>query len=220
MRYQCLIFDHDDTVVNSTATIHWPCFVEYLGLRRPGMSCSLEKYFLRNFDPGFLVMCREDYGMSEEELQDETRYWQGYVKNHIPTAYPGIREIMERQKAAGGLVCVISHSFDYNIRRDYEANGLPAPDAVYGWEVPPERRKPMPWSLQEIMRDFDLRPEDVLMIDDLKPGYDMARACGVDFAAVGWSNDIPEIERFMRANCRYYFKTVQELDAFLKEEAE
>ncbi len=220
MRYQCLIFDHDDTVVNSTATIHWPCFVEYLGLRRPGMSCSLEKYFLRNFDPGFLVMCREDYGMSEEELQDETRYWQGYVKNHIPTAYPGIREIMERQKAAGGLVCVISHSFDYNIRRDYEANGLPAPDAVYGWEVPPERRKPMPWSLQEIMRDFDLQPEDVLMIDDLKPGYDMARACGVDFAAVGWSNDIPEIERFMRANCRYYFKTVQELDAFLKEEAE
>ncbi len=220
MRYQCLIFDHDDTVVNSTATIHWPCFVEYLGLRRPGMSCSLEKYFLRNFDPGFLVMCREDYGMSEDELQDETRYWQGYVKNHIPTAYPGIREIMERQKAAGGLVCVISHSFDYNIRRDYEANGLPAPDAVYGWEVPPERRKPMPWSLQEIMRDFDLRPEDVLMIDDLKPGYDMARACGVDFAAVGWSNDIPEIERFMRANCRYYFKTVQELDAFLKEEAE
>lgn len=220
MRYQCLIFDHDDTVVNSTATIHWPCFVEYLALRRPGMSCSLEKYFLRNFDPGFLVMCREDYGMSEDELQDETRYWQGYVKNHIPTAYPGIREIMERQKAAGGLVCVISHSFDYNIRRDYEANGLPVPDAVYGWEVPPERRKPMPWSLQEIMRDFDLRPEDVLMIDDLKPGYDMARACGVDFAAVGWSNDIPEIERFMRANCRYYFKTVQELDAFLKEEAE
>ena len=57
------------------------------------------------------------------------------------------------------------------------------------------------------------------MIDDLKPGYDMARACGVDFAAVGWANDIPEIERFMRGNCRFYFKRVEELAAFLKEES-
>jgi len=37
----------------------------------------------------------------------------------------------------------------------------------------------------------------------------------VDFAGVGWSNDIPEIEAFMRANCSMYFKTVDELAAFL-----
>ena len=217
MRYKCLIFDHDDTVVNSTATIHHPCFEEYLALRRPGMSCSLEKYFLRNFDPGFIGMCREDYGMDEEDLADETRFWQAYVKNHIPTAYPGVRGLMERQKAEGGLVCVVSHSFDFNIRRDYRENGLPEPDAVFGWEQPLERRKPMPWPLEEIMRRFDLPPSELLVIDDLKPGYDMAAACGVDFAAVGWSNDIPDIERFMRINCRYYFKTVAELAAFLEE---
>ena len=218
MRYKCLVFDHDDTVVNSTATIHWPCFVDYLALRRPGMSCSLENYFVRNFEPGFIEMCREDYGLSDEDLKDETLFWQDYVRSHVPAAYPGIRGIMERQKEAGGMVCVVSHSFDFNIRRDYEANGLPAPDAVFGWEQPLEQRKPNPWPLEEIMRRFGLRPEELLMVDDLKPGYDMARACGVDFAAVGWSNDIPEIERFMRANCRNYFKTVPELAAFLEEE--
>lgn len=217
MRYKCLVFDHDDTVVNSTATIHHPCFVDYLALRRPGMSCSLEKYFIKNFDPGFIAMCREDYGLSDEDLEDETLFWQTYVKDHIPAAYPGIREIMQRQKAEGGLVCVVSHSFDFNIRRDYRENGLPEPDAVFGWELPLEQRKPMPFPLQEIMRRFSLRPEELLMIDDLKPGYDMARACGVDFAAVGWANDIPEIERFMRGNCRFYFKRVEELAAFLKE---
>lgn len=218
MKYRCLVFDHDDTVVNSTATIHHPCFEAYLREFFPGRSCSLEEYFLKNFDPGFIPMCKEEYGLTDEDLQVEYRYWQDYVKSRIPTAYPGLRELMEQHRAGGGLLTVISHSTAWNIRRDYKANGLPEPDLVYGWEQPPERRKPNPWPLEEILRRFDLRPGEVLMIDDLKPGYDMARAVGVDFAAVGWANDIPRIESFMRANCRLYFKTVAELAAFLEGE--
>ena len=215
MKYKCLVFDHDDTVVNSTATIHHPCFVEFLREFYPGETISLEEYFLVNFDPGFIPICRERYGMTDDDLARETRYWQNYVKSHLPAAYPGIREIMERQKAAGGLICVVSHSFDYNIRRDYEANGLPAPDAVYGWERPEQERKPNPFPLEDIMRRFDLKPGELLMIDDLKPGYDMARAAGTDFAAVGWAYNIPEIESFMRQSCPRYFKKVEDLAAWL-----
>lgn len=217
MIYKCLVLDHDDTVVNSTATIHHPCFQEYLNLRYPGKACSLEKYFLRNFEPGFIPMCREDYGMGDAELEDETAFWLEYVEHHIPSVYPGMREIMERHKAEGGLICVVSHSFEDNILRDYRANSLPEPDAVFGWGQPVERRKPNTWPLEEIMRRFSLRRSELLMIDDLKPGYDMAVACGVDFAGAGWSNDIPEIEAFMRANCRLYFKSVEALDKFLFE---
>lgn len=216
MKYRCLVFDHDDTVVNSTATIHHPCFEAYLQRYYPGRSCTLEDYFIKNFSPGFVPMCREEYGMSDEDLAQEGLFWREWVKDHIPAAYPGIREIMERQRAEGGLLCVISHSYEDNIRRDYAANGLPAPDLVFGWEQPLERRKPYPWPLEEIMRRYALSPSELLMIDDLKPGYDMAAACGVDFAAVGWANDIPAIERFMRQNCRNYFKTVAELAAFLE----
>ena len=57
-----------------------------------------------------------------------------------------------------------------------------------------------------------------LMLDDLKPGYDMCRAAGVPFAAAGWANDIPEIEGYMRRNCDYYFKTVDAFGAFLAEQ--
>ena len=216
MKYKCLVFDHDDTVVNSTATIHYPCFAAYLREFYPGETMRLADYFLLNFDPGFVPMCRERYGMTDEDLVRETRYWQAWVQNHIPTAYPGIREIMEKQKAEGGLVCVVSHSFDYNIRRDYEANGLPAPDAVYGWERPESQRKPNPFPLEDIMARFDLAPSEILMIDDLKPGYDMAAAVGAGFAAVGWAYDIPEIEAFMRRNCPLYFKTVQALADWVK----
>ena len=86
---------------------------------------------------------------------------------------------------------------------------------MFGWDLPVEQRKPNPFSLQEIMRIYGLKPGELLMIDDLKPGFDMAASCGVDFAAVGWANDIDEIERFMRQNSRYYFKTVEELNTFL-----
>lgn len=216
MKYQCLVFDHDDTVVNSTATIHHPCFQLYLDERYPGRVCSLEHYFVKNFSPGFLEMCRGEYGMDDNAIEDETRFWLDYVENHVPTAYDGIRTIMERQKASGGLIAVVSHSHVRNIRRDFAANGLPAPDVIYGWEQPPEERKPAPFPLEDIMRRFSLKPADLLVIDDLKPGYDMARAAGVDFAAVGWANDIPMIEDFMRRNCKYYFKTVEELDSFLR----
>ena len=89
---------------------------------------------------------------------------------------------------------------------------------VISFELPPEQRKPAPFALLDIMERYGLRPGELLMVDDLKPGYDMARAAGVDFAAAGWAYDVPEIEAFMRKNCDFYFKTVQEFGTFLEED--
>lgn len=216
MRYKCLVLDHDDTVVNSTATIHYPSFLAYLRRVRPGLHYTLEEYFDRNFDPGVLAFFGGELGFSEQEMAEEFRFWQEYVKTRVPEAYPGIREILERHRAAGCLIAVISHSISDNIRRDYRENSLPEPDAIYGWELAEEQRKPHPWPMQNLMLRFGLRPEEILMVDDLKPGYDMCRACGVPFAAAGWANDVPQIETFMRRNCDFYFKTVQELNEFLQ----
>ena len=56
MRYRCLVLDHDDTLVNSTATIHFPCFCEFLKEVRPNAKkYTLEDYFRKNFDPGVLA---------------------------------------------------------------------------------------------------------------------------------------------------------------------
>lgn len=68
------------------------------------------------------------------------------------------------------------------------------------------------------MAEFQLAPDQLLMLDDLKPGYDMCRAAGVPFAAAGWANDIPEIEGYMRRNCDYYFKTVAAFGNFLEQQ--
>ena len=217
MRFQCLVMDHDDTTVNSTATIHFPSFLAYLAQVRPGLSYTLDDYFRKNFDPGVMALFTGELGFSEEELEGEFRFWQDWVRTRVPKAYPGIREILQRHRDAGGKIAVVSHSMRENIERDYRENGLPEPDLIFGWEQPPERRKPEAWPLQQIMKTFSLPPEALLMVDDLKPGYDMARRCGVPFAAAGWANDIPEIEQFMRKNCDFYCKTVADLDRLLDE---
>ena len=125
LKYKCLVLDHDDTTVDSTATVHYPSFVEYMEKYHPDRMLTLEEYFEYNFDPGVVPMFLEICGLSESELQEEEDYWNAYVQNHVPKAYPGIREIMEEQKARGGKVCVVSHSFSANILRDYRENGLP-----------------------------------------------------------------------------------------------
>ena len=215
MKYKCIILDHDDTVVDSTRHVHHPAFLVSLAELRPGRTISLEDYFRVNFHPGFVEYCRDVLGFSEAELAREVEMWKEYVRDHIPEVYPGMARIIRRQKEAGGLVCVISHSFDYNIRRDYAANGLPQPDAVYGWELPPQRRKPDPWALNQVLERFGLKPEDCLVVDDLKPGYDMARTAGVPFAAACWAYDVPEIRTFMEQNCTLAFEDPAALEAYL-----
>ena len=215
LKYKCLVVDHDDTVVNSTATVHYPCFVEYMEKYHPEVRMSLEEYFRYNFDPGVIPFFTEICGLSVEEMNAEEGYWREYTRCHSAKAYPGIGEILRMQRERGGLIAVVSHSFSESILRDYRVNDLPAPDRVYGWECPAERRKPSPWALLDLEQRYGLKPEEMIVIDDLKPGYDMARAAGVPFAAAGWANDIPGIESFMRANCEMYFKTVGELKKYL-----
>ena len=215
MKYRCLVLDHDDTVVNSTATIHYPAFVDYMKTARPGLEMSLEEYFALNFEPGVVELFRDICGLSEEEMKQEELYWQEYVRTRIPASYDGIREILEQFRLEGGLICLDSHSFSDYIRRDYAWNHLPEPDAVFGWDLEPEKRKPSPYTIFEIEKRFDLKKEEILVVDDLKPGYDMARAAGVAIAGAGWANDVSTIEDFMRRNCDYYFKEVSMLYDFL-----
>ena len=63
--------DHDDTTVNSTATIHFPSFCAYLQLVRPQAHYTLEEYFRKNFDPGILPLFTGELGFNDEELEGD-----------------------------------------------------------------------------------------------------------------------------------------------------
>ena len=217
IKYKCLVLDHDDTVVDSSASIHYPSFVEYLKIARPHLAdkYTLEEYFEKNFHPGILELFTEEIGLSPEELKEEEQFWREYVKNHVPNAYPGMKEIIERFIAEGGIVAVDSHSLTENILRDYKANSLPQPHIVYGWDISPKMRKPAPDTILDLMQKYGLSKEEILVLDDLKPGYDMARAAGVDIAAAAWAHRVPEIADFMKENCNYFCESIGELEKIL-----
>ena len=217
MKYKCLVLDHDDTIVASTAEIHFPCFVEYLKITRPHLlsKWDLETYLIKNFHPGITSILRDELGMDDAEMRREMDFWADYVEGHTPSAYAGIGEVIAEFRARGGIIAVDSHSLLKYIKRDFEYNRLPHPDVIYSWDLPEEQRKPSPYTLHKLMRDYNLSPSEVLVVDDLKPGYDMARGAGVDFAAAGWAYDVPEIESFMRKNCDYYLSCINELKKIL-----
>ena len=220
MRYRCLVLDHDDTVMDSTRSIHHPAFLDALAQMRPGIQVSLEEYFRLNFDPGFLPYCESVLHFTPDELTREYGIWQSWVKRTVPDVFPGMARIIHRQIHCGGKICVVSHSVAQNILRDYAANSLPLPSLVFGWEQPRDRRKPNPWPIEEIMRQLELQQSELIMIDDLKPGMDMAKAAGVDFAAALWAHDIPEIRGYMHRECGQAFDTAEELEHWLFDDDE
>ncbi len=216
MKYPCLVLDHDDTVVQTEATINFPYFCHILDVFRPGTTITLEEYIDGCFHLGFADMCRQKYQFTEQELLDEYTGWKDYIRKHIPATYPGIEQIIRRQKELGGLVCVVSHSSREIIERDYQTHFGFLPDAIYGWDYPEHQRKPNPYPLTQIMEKYHLQPQQMLVLDDLKPGYDMAKAVGVPIGFAGWSKENhPEICKFMSDLCDFNFPTLAALERYL-----
>lgn len=216
LKYPCLVLDHDDTVVQSEETINYPYFCYILDQFRPGQTITLEEYMQGCNDYGFADMCRKWYHFTEQELIDEYHGWQAYIRQHIPSPFPGIKDLIRRYKAEGGIICVVSHSAKENITRDYDAHFGLQPDAIYGWDLPEEKRKPNSYPLLDIMKQFQLTPKELLVVDDMKPAWEMAKSANVEIAFAAWGREkFPVITRQMEKICNYTFHSPKELGNFL-----
>lgn len=216
LKYPCLVLDHDDTVVQSEATINYPFFCYILDQFRPGTKITTEEYIRGCFQPGFVEMCRQWYGFSEEELMDEHRGWKEYMRSHIPAPFPGIGRVIQRQKEEGGILCVVSHSSRENIERDYQAHFGIQPDAIYGCDLPVHQCKPNTYPLEQIMSKYGFTPDQLFMIDDLKPAWQMCKNAGVKIGFAAWSKaGVPSIVEEMTSLCDFSFGSAAELEEFL-----
>lgn len=216
LKFPCLVLDHDDTVVQSEKTLCHPFFCQTLKEYRPGHTITFEEYVTDCHNLGFTQMCKSRFQFTDLELAEEYESWKAYIKTHIPAPYPGIGQIIRRQKEAGGLICVVSHSGAETISRDYAAHFGILPDRIYGWDLPEEQRKPNPYPLLDIMHRYDLKPEELLVVDDIKLAWMMAHPLGVKIAFAGWSKlEFPQLAQEMYQLCDYAFSSTKELENFL-----
>lgn len=215
LHYRCLVLDHDDTTVDSTRHVNYPMFREFIPTIRPDVHFTEEDYIRHCCDLGFYEMCVKLLHYTPQELELHVSTWKEYLKTHRAPFFPGMPELIARQKAEGGIVCVVSHSFEDTIRPLYEHFSVTQPDLVFGAERPPHERKPNPWPLEEIMRRYDLSPEEIIMVDDAPQGRDMAKACGVDFACAAWYGMPPHVKEKMAGISDFFLESVEDLSKLL-----
>ncbi len=209
----CLILDHDDTAVDSTAQIHYPAHVAVMEQLRPDQTpVDLENWFRKNFNPGIMEFLKDELRFTDDEIQVEYDIWRRFTESRTPKFYKGFLEVVQEFKQRGGIVSVVSHSEVDIIQRTYEVetNGTPfVPDIIFGWDMDATKRKPHPYPVEQILEIYSLKPEEVLVVDDLKPGVEMAKSAGVPVAAAGWAHQIPEIKDFMEQSCDVYLPDIQ-----------
>ncbi|MGL1891032.1 MAG: HAD hydrolase-like protein [Spirochaetaceae bacterium] len=217
MKYKCLILDHDDTAVDSTADIHYPAHLEVMEKLRPNeIVISLDEWFLKNFHPGIMEFLRDELNFSEEEIQEEYRIWQEYTASRSADFYPGFLDVIREFKEAGGRVAIVSHSIQDFIERDYERAGAgDIPELIFGWHVDEDKRKPAAYPVEEILKEFGLQKDEALILDDLKPAVLMSKNTGVAVAGAGWGHQIPQIVEYMKENCHFYFHNIDDFRKLL-----
>lgn len=218
LKYKCLALDHDDTVVQSEATINYPCFCRFLEIYRPGVSYSFEEYVADCSKMNFGEMCKIRFSMTDEELHEEYLFWKAYMKEHIPLAFPGLGDVLRKYKEAGGKICAVSMSTKENILRDYRAHFGFEPDLIFGCDLPDELRKPNTYPLEQIQKEYGIHAEEILVVDDMKFAVEMSKNAGCPIAFAGWSRkDSPAICAEMEKECDYSFYSAKELENFLFE---
>ena len=216
LKYPCLVLDHDDTVVQTERHIGYPYFRDYIEEIRPGKTLSFQEYVRDCNNMVFADMCRHRWNMTEEELTEEYLGWKDYSRKNIPEVCPGIGDVIRRQKEMGGLVCVSSLSTSEIIERDFLHHFGFLPDAIYDYDLPVHQRKPNTYALTDLLERFQLKPQDILMVDDMKLGWQMAKAVGADTAFAGWSKtDFPALMEEMQGICDYSFHCAKDLEKFL-----
>ncbi len=211
LNYKCLILDHDDTIFDSTRTVHYPAFIETLTTLRPNQKDLPFNHFIEMCHTlGFEKICDDVYHFDADEMKTEYAIWKNYTGKTIPDPFIGIGSVLKDFVAQGGKIAVVSHSESTEIKRDYLTHFGFEPDLVFGWELGSSLRKPNPYPLNQTLSILNLQPQDCLVVDDMRLGKEMAQALNVDFACAAWAHQNPVIMADMK-DSGYYLESIEDL---------
>lgn len=188
MKYKCLVLDHDDTVVNSSQSIHYPAFLHTLKTLRPNEDyLTFEDFNHHCFIYGFYHLCKTRYQFSEEEMEIEYKIWKSHTQSKQADPFVGWKELLLKFKELGGKIVVVSYSESKEIRRDYIEHFGFEPDLIFAHDHGKDKLKPYPYPIHKLIEELKVTQDSILVIDDMPVGYEMAMNANVDFIWAQWA---------------------------------
>jgi phosphoglycolate phosphatase len=202
-RKQLVIFDLDGTLIDSKADIAHAVNAARAHLGRGPLEFELIYSYVGNGAP---MLIRRAFGpeTSEAELERALEYflvWYGEHKLDNTCLYPGVREALDRFKAAGIALAVLTNKPVRVSRAIVEGLGVGGHFfRVYGGNSFPDK-KPNPVGVDTLMAESGAERAHTLVVGDSGVDVRTARNAGVPvygvtygFAPETFENDPPDLQ--------------------------
>jgi beta-phosphoglucomutase-like phosphatase (HAD superfamily) len=188
LRKKCLILDHDDTIINSQESIHYPLFVEVLKILRPNIQpIDFERFIELSNEHGFVKMCRIMYQYTPAEIEFEYQYWKKYSAMMLVPSFDGVKELLEAFVKAGGVIIVYTMNSKVNVLEDYQRLFNIIPDVVIAHDNFYVLKKPYRLSILKALHELNLSVKDCIFIDDTPMLLELKDRLNMDFIAANWA---------------------------------
>lgn len=188
LMYKAVIFDLDGTLLNTLDDLADSC--NYVLSAKGYPTYPVEQYRKFVGNGAAILMTRiHPAGTSQDELDDSLAKFTEYYSAHkdVKTApYPGIPGLLQKLKAAGVHICVLSnkpHEISCEIVRQYF--GSDTFDIIMG-KSPDYPVKPDPTSCNIILSALKLDRNDVLYVGDSNVDMRTAKNAGLTKCGVCW----------------------------------
>ncbi|EDR27594.1 hypothetical protein EDI_093850 [Entamoeba dispar SAW760] len=215
------MIDHDDTAVNSTELINYPCYVEFMKKYYSDKPIlTIEMWYEMLWDIGLSEYYKNQVGLTDDMVQLEHSYWKNYISEKPrPPFFDGFIDLLKRFKEQGGIVAVVSFSSKDVILRHYNeaTNGQFIPDEIFGYQHGhPEFSKPNTYPIEQLIKKYGFKPEEMVMVDDMKEGLIMAnRVKGVKSIGVQYSEGHGKTVDKMKEYCDFIAYKVNDIADFI-----
>jgi len=188
MKYKCLVLDHDDTVVKFSRVYQHPSVLLTIKTLRPIIEPLTIKEFNHHcFVYRFEHLCKIRYLFTDEEMKIEYTIWKSHTQSKQAQPFIGWKELLNNYRNQGGKIVVVSYSESKEIIRDYQDHFGFKPDLIFAYDHGLEKLKPHAYPIKTLIEKFNLKPEEILVIDDMPVGYEMAMNANVDFIWAQWA---------------------------------
>ncbi len=188
LKKQCLIFDHDDTLINSQETIHYPLFLETMDLLRPDLpKPSFKDFIVQSNHYGFEDYIRQVYGFSDAEVALEIDMWRTGVLKRQADIFDGLVPILNAFIKLGGILIVYTYSESQMIIRDYQRYFDFLPHEIIGFDQAKHMQKPNRLPILLALAKYGLTSKDCLIVDDMPLLIPTAKRLNMDMVGAHWA---------------------------------